>query len=136
MESLIHETQILLREKNELAEFVISREENAEALRLRSAKAILASVLYLTDKNLLYKDAFWQIIRAEMSPESIRYNIGGKSCCADSGAMGRVGRFFATIPEFEWETELEDLVETLTVLQRAYLSNGGCSNVQSEQAFS
>ena len=99
MESLIHETQILLREKNELAEFVISREENAEALRLRSAKAILASVLYLTDKNLLYKDAFWQIIRAEMSPESIRYNIGGKSCCADSGSLGRIDR-----GERNWKT--------------------------------
>ena len=71
-----------------------------------------------------------------MSPSSIRYQIGEKPFCSESGDVGRINRFFATVHESEWEKEIVNLTQTHTVLQSAYLTKGGFPNVESEQVFS
>ena len=72
MARMIAETDNALPGRNVAAEYFWGREENDSFIRLRTSSSMMASLVYICDKNGEYIDPFWKIIRGEMNSSCVR----------------------------------------------------------------
>ena len=122
---MISETKSILKGDNALAEYLLRREGDQDAVRLQSPTAMMTALLYSFLRNSEYRDPFWMIIRGEREPTSIHDHIHPGSCCSESCVLSEIQSSFRRLDKSLCGAELSGLVETLARMRDAYLAKGG-----------
>ena len=135
---LLEDCRRIMKGKDELVEYFLNRETEADVIRLEVWRSMVSSAAYLSEKNLAYASNPYRVIRGEMDSWDFAHAVVGMpGCCADSGCEEKIYRTFRHAPDEEARICAEiNLVLALDVTKACVTITGGSHNGYIEGLFS